>query len=78
MGRPPNCRPECTNNAECSSVLACHNQKCIDPCPGSCGLNAVCRVVNHNAVCSCQQGYVGDPLSGCQLALPASKRSLNF
>lgn len=73
VGRSPNCRPECTNDAECSSALACRNLKCVDPCPGSCGFSAICRVVNHNAVCSCQQGYVGDPTVGCRPAPPTSK-----
>lgn len=73
VGRAPNCRPECTYNGECSNVLACKNLKCVDPCPGSCGFSAICRVVNHNAVCSCQQGYVGDPAVGCRPAPPTSK-----
>lgn len=39
--------------------------KCKDPCPGTCGLNARCRVVNHNAICSCNPGFVGDPFVRC-------------
>lgn len=65
VGRAPNCRPECTINAECSGNLACVNEKCADPCPGSCGPNAVCRVIEHSPSCSCQTGYTGDPFSGC-------------
>lgn len=67
VGSPPNCRPECTINPECPSALACINQKCRDPCPGSCGSNAVCRVINHNPVCSCNPGFSGDPFRGCLL-----------
>lgn len=67
VGRAPNCRPECTIHAECSSNLACKNERCIDPCPGSCGINARCSVVNHNAVCSCMIGYEGDANSQCNL-----------
>lgn len=65
IGRPPNCRPECTINSECSSNRACVNEKCKDPCPGSCGFNALCSVVNHSPVCQCMTGFIGDPFSGC-------------
>ena len=65
IGAPPNCRPECTINPECPPTLACINQRCVDPCTGSCGLNAVCSVVNHVAVCTCIQGYRGDPFASC-------------
>lgn len=64
-GSPPNCRPECTTSSECPLNRACINQKCADPCPGSCGLNAVCEVVNHSPICSCQTGHTGDPFSRC-------------
>lgn len=65
IGRPPNCRPECTISAECPSHLACIKDSCRDPCPGSCGPYASCRCVAHNPVCSCFTGYSGDPFSGC-------------
>lgn len=70
IGRPPTCRPECTNNDECQNHLSCQQERCVDPCPGSCGSNAICQVVQHNAVCSCADGYEGEPLFGCQL-IPA-------
>lgn len=75
IGRPPNCRPECVNDSECPNNLACKNEKCRDPCPGSCGDNAQCTVINHNSVCSCLQGYTGDPLTSCSLLLPHCKIS---
>jgi hypothetical protein len=65
IGNPPNCRPECISNSECSSHLACINQKCKDPCPGSCGINAHCRVVSHAPMCICTEGFVGDPFTQC-------------
>lgn len=65
IGRPPSCRPECTINAECSGNYACQNEKCIDPCPGSCGPHATCVVISHSPVCSCIAGYTGDPFDGC-------------
>lgn len=67
IGAPPNCKPECISNAECSNHLACINQKCKDPCPGVCGANAECRVISHSAMCICHSGYFGDPFSQCQL-----------
>lgn len=70
FGSAPNCRPECTINAECSSNRACMNQRCGDPCPGACGLYAVCNVINHSPVCTCQPGYVGDPFTQCRQPSP--------
>lgn len=66
IGNPPNCRPECAISSDCKLNLACSNQKCIDPCPGTCGLNAQCLVVNHNPICTCFSGYTGDPFTVCQ------------
>lgn len=65
MGSPPSCRPECTINSECPASLACVRQKCEDPCPGSCGVEANCHVLNHVAVCLCNEGYTGDPFTRC-------------
>ncbi|KAG8227100.1 hypothetical protein J437_LFUL007437 [Ladona fulva] len=76
VGTPPNCRPECVSNSECASHLACINQKCRDPCPGSCGANAECRVVSHTPNCICLAGYVGDPFSQCILPQAPESRPL--
>lgn len=76
IGAPPNCRPECTINAECASIHACIRQKCQDPCPGSCGLNAECHVITHVPVCNCPQGYTGDPFTNCHPEPQARKLSL--
>lgn len=65
MGAPPACRPECTISAECPSNQACSNQRCINPCIGSCGVNAECKVVNHNPICTCPASYTGEPFSRC-------------
>lgn len=65
IGRSPNCRPECTVNSDCLPNLACINQKCQNPCLGSCGNNAECSVVSHIPLCTCRNGYKGDPFSGC-------------
>lgn len=66
LGSPPSCRPECITNSECPSNMACFNKKCQDPCPGSCGHQALCHVVNHNPVCSCPNGFTGSPFVACQ------------
>lgn len=65
IGSPPNCRPECTNSAECPSNQACIREKCRDPCPGSCGALAQCSVISHTPMCVCPDGYTGDPFSSC-------------
>lgn len=65
IGSPPNCKPECTINSDCASSLACINEKCKDPCPGSCGIAALCEVRNHNPVCICPTGYAGDAFVSC-------------
>lgn len=73
-GTPPHCRPECTINGDCASNKACIRNRCADPCPGACGLNAICNVVNHGPVCTCPDRYNGDPFTSCrpivQLAEP--------
>lgn len=72
IGSPPNCRPECTTNIDCRKDLACINRKCADPCPGSCGVNAECTVINHVPSCTCINGYMGDPFTLCR-QLPRKK-----
>jgi hypothetical protein len=67
LGSPPTCRPECTQSSECSRDRACSNQKCIDPCVGTCGIKAQCQVINHNPICNCLQGYTGNPLILCEI-----------
>lgn len=79
-GSPPNCRPECVINAECPLNLACINEKCVDPCPGSCGISSLCSVVSHIPICACPTGYVGDPFKECvaKLALQDPSNTLNY
>lgn len=75
IGSPPTCRPECISSSECPLNMACLNQKCIDPCPGTCGFNALCQVINHNPVCSCPSTQTGDPFTRC---LPISNIALQY
>lgn len=65
LGAPPSCRPECVIHQDCPSNRACVNQRCSDPCIGVCGFNALCHAQNHRPVCTCFQGYEGDPYGGC-------------
>ena len=72
IGTPPTCRPECTTNSECLFDKACVNRKCVDPCPGTCGSNAECRVISHSPVCSCKSGFTGNAFTRCY-PIPSSK-----
>lgn len=76
MGSPPSCRPECVINSECPYNKACIGQKCNDPCVGSCGSNAQCTIFNHTPICTCPEGFTGDPFSNCY-PKPARKRFLS-
>ena len=70
------CERECTVNADCTRDKACKNFHCIDPCPGLCGANAICKVINHIPTCTCQQGYQGDPFTSCKLLPLCKKKSI--
>jgi hypothetical protein len=74
MGNPyEGCRPECVLNSDCAPNLACVRNKCQDPCPGTCGQNADCQVVNHLPSCTCRPGYTGDPFRFCNNLPPECK-----
>ncbi len=60
------CRPECVINNDCPPHLACIRNKCKDPCPGTCGQNAVCNVYMHIPVCSCPHGTSGNAFIQCK------------
>jgi len=77
VGSPPGCRPECVVSSECAQNKACINQKCTDPCPGTCGLNANCQVINHSPICSCLSGFTGDPFTRCY-TIPGNYLSLKL
>lgn len=67
LGSPPLCRPECILSSDCRQNEACANQRCKDPCPGTCGIQARCTVVNHNPICSCPERFTGDPFIRCDV-----------
>ena len=74
IGSPPNCRPECVVNTDCSSIQSCINEKCRDPCLGACGNNAQCNVINHTPICTCLSSYVGDPFTNCHPKPPETRK----
>lgn len=59
------CRPECVLNNDCPRDKTCSRNKCIDPCPGTCGQNAECTVINHIPSCTCIEGFVGNAFILC-------------
>lgn len=66
IGNPyEGCRPECTINTDCSPNKSCIRNKCVDPCPGTCGLKATCHTIQHLPICTCSSGYTGDPYRRC-------------
>lgn len=65
FGTPPSCRPECLVDSDCTTLMSCSNQKCINPCIGACGLSAECRIHNHKPICYCRNGFTGDPFTRC-------------
>lgn len=72
FGSPPNCKPECIVNTDCSNEKTCINMKCENPCNGLCGLNALCNVIKHVPICLCPEGYQGDPFSMCNIKTPGT------
>lgn len=68
LGNPYDaCHPECVVNSDCASNKACIKNKCTDPCPGTCAVNADCQIVNHSPLCTCWPRYTGDPFIYCTL-----------
>lgn len=79
VGNPyEGCRPECSLNSDCPSHLACINNKCKDPCPGTCAQNAICQVVNHLPSCNCLPGYTGDPFRFCSIIRDERKNTFHI
>merc|ERR1712241_486432 len=70
-------RGECENDSDCSPPQACFHFKCKDSCQDACGIEAQCKPVNHGAICSCPNGYVGDPLTACRRTRSQSSNRQN-
>ena len=60
------CQPECVVNTDCPKSQACIRTKCQDPCPGTCGVGAICTVSNHIPICSCPAPTIGNAFTICQ------------
>ena len=60
-------RPECREDPECPQSEACINERCIDPCivNNPCAPQATCQTRAHHPVCTCPEGYGGDPYRQC-------------
>ena len=75
INKPPFCRPECVVPSDCPPLLACLKNRCVDPCRGTCGVQAQCQVINHNPICSCLPDFTGDPFIRCTPApIPVTPR----
>ena len=61
----------CIENNDCAVGKSCVSNECVDVCSlsGVCGPNAKCSVVNHTPLCSCQEGFTGEPTQGCSPVL---------
>lgn len=55
-----------TSSVECPGNRVCLKHKCVDPCPGLCGINGVCQTENHVPSCKCSEDYFGDPYIECK------------
>lgn len=58
----------CARNDECPDYAACDNELCINPCAvrDPCAPLATCRVVGHEPVCTCPDGFIGSPTTECR------------
>ena len=61
------CHPQvCYSSRGCYDGKVCIDGACTDPCDGTCGSNAHCKVDGLIAVCSCNQGQLGSPFEKCE------------
>ena len=67
--QPPDVIVGCRTDRDCPDFTACENRKCINPCAqrDPCARNAYCKVIMHQPVCTCPDGYIGDPRTSCEL-----------
>jgi len=57
---------QCLSDSDCSLIQQCLNKRCVDLCSyEDCGTDAYCVVNNHQAMCTCPEGYAGDPYAMC-------------
>lgn len=58
---------ECEGNNDCPNDKRCINEQCVNPCvyENNCAMRAECIAQDHNAICKCIQGFVGNPYVSC-------------
>ena len=58
----------CLQNQDCPLYTACRNRQCINPCAedSPCAPTAICRVINHEPLCTCPDGFIGSPHTDCR------------
>jgi hypothetical protein len=69
------CRPECIYNSDCPSDKGCQQNKCVNPCINTCGINANCVVLNHIPMCTCIGGMIGNAFIECRPAAGISNKN---
>ena len=73
-------RPECTADPDCPQDQACINERCINPCiiDNPCAPQARCTARAHHPVCTCPEGYGGDPYRQCYRRMYNDNLEHNF
>ena len=58
----------CEQDDDCPLYTACRNRQCINPCAedSPCAPSAICRVINHEPLCTCPDGFIGSPHTDCR------------
>lgn len=66
------CIEGCRKDSNCKFEEACINKLCQNPCSiyKACGLNAVCKPINHDRQCTCKPEFTGDPKVLCERIPP--------
>lgn len=78
VGCRPEPRPECKEDPDCPTRLACLNEKCQDPCSvlEPCKLPSECLVVGsvpvRTMICVCPSGYVSSGSGTCKATPPVT------
>lgn len=65
---------DCQKDTDCEFDKRCDQGICRNPCleSGACGINAQCRVNNHQSQCTCPPRFFGNPLVECHKPSPGA------